>query len=144
MNDTRPTVMTQWRVLECGSPRTGWYEAGHESERAWRVLANANPGTYAMETRDLIVRDTTEASDAAVARAQVRKLKEENASLDWRARSAEAERDQLREAMKPFADLAEAYDPPDGDDDHTLWDQTQMPTVGMLRDARDAYRPAQD
>ena len=53
-----------------------------------------------------------------------------------RAESAEAEAERLREALKPFADIAEAYDPPEGDDDDTAWDRRHTPTIGMLRRAR--------
>lgn len=52
----------------------------------------------------------------------------------------EAECERLREALKPFADAADAYDPPEGDDDHLIWDTTLL--VGDLRRARTALGAA--
>jgi hypothetical protein len=40
------------------------------------------------------------------------------------------------EALEPFARLADCYDPPEGDDDHSCWDQAAQPTLGDLRRAR--------
>lgn len=53
-----------------------------------------------------------------------------------RAEKAEAERDALKEALKPFADEAFRYEPDDGDSDLPIWD-CQL-TLGNLRTARSA------
>ncbi len=55
-----------------------------------------------------------------------------------------AERDatikRMDEALKPFAELADRYDPPEGDDDDMAWEATACPTVGQLRAARAARK----
>jgi hypothetical protein len=53
-----------------------------------------------------------------------------------RATAAEARVRELESGLKPFAQLADKYDPPEGDDDHTTWDQTALATLGDLRRAR--------
>lgn len=50
--------------------------------------------------------------------------------------AAEAKVKRLREALKPFADLARAYDPPEDDDDHRCWHAESTPTICDLRRAR--------
>jgi hypothetical protein len=55
-------------------------------------------------------------------------------------RSANAEIARLREALEPFAALADRYDPPEGDDTHAAWDQTALPTLGDFRRARAALK----
>ena len=47
-----------------------------------------------------------------------------------------AERDRLREALKPFADEAERYEPDEGDDRHVAWSSPF--SIGALRRARSA------
>lgn len=59
--------------------------------------------------------------------------------FDIKVKPASARIEALLEALKPFADIADAYDPPEGDDDHPLWDQARMPTLGMVRAARRIY-----
>lgn len=51
---------------------------------------------------------------------------------------------EYREALEPFARLADRYDPDDGDDDHAVWSKTAMPTIGQLRRARAALKGDQD
>ena len=46
----------------------------------------------------------------------------------------------LRKALKPFADIAPKYDPPEGDDDQPLYDTRNFPTIGMVRAAAAAIR----
>ena len=48
------------------------------------------------------------------------------------------QRDQAREALKPFADGAEKYDPPEGDGDTPAWQSLFF--VGQLRRARAALQ----
>ena len=50
----------------------------------------------------------------------------------------QAENEQLRAALKPFAAEAEVYDPPEGDDAETAW--FSLFTCGNLRDARKAWK----
>lgn len=47
-----------------------------------------------------------------------------------------AENTRLREALTPFAAMADAYDPPEDDDHEIVWDR--KPTLGQLRAARAA------
>lgn len=65
---------------------------------------------------------------------------EEDCGLDNLAAATlehlEAENARLREALKPFANLADVYDPPDGDDKAAVW--YKVPTIGQLRKARAA------
>ena len=49
-----------------------------------------------------------------------------------------AEIERLREALAPIADLAEAYDPEDGDDDQHCWVTEFTPKLRDLRRARAA------
>lgn len=49
---------------------------------------------------------------------------------------------ELLEALQPFAELAEYYDPPEGDDDDVAWDNKTRPTIGQLRTARAAITKA--
>ena len=44
----------------------------------------------------------------------------------------------LLEALEPFARMAAAYDPDEGDDDHEAWAFNARPTIGQLRKARAA------
>ena len=44
----------------------------------------------------------------------------------------------LEEALEPFARMAAAYDPDEGDDDHEAWAFNARPTIGQLRKARAA------
>jgi hypothetical protein len=63
----------------------------------------------------------------------------------WAAVEAAVRADATREmveALEPFARLAGKYDPPEGDDDHTTWCQTALPTLGDLRRARAALEKA--
>jgi len=54
-----------------------------------------------------------------------------------RAEAAEARLSKALEVMKPFADLATQYDPPDGDDQDLPWGLYQGDiTLGHLRAAR--------
>jgi len=55
---------------------------------------------------------------------------------------ARIEVERLKGALKPFADLASAYDPPECDDNDTIWHSTLMPTIGQLRKARAALEAA--
>lgn len=55
-----------------------------------------------------------------------------------RAEAAEASVKRLRELLKPFADLAPAYDPTEDDDDVRCWHAESTPTLGDLRRARTA------
>lgn len=55
-----------------------------------------------------------------------------------RAEIAESEVKRLRELLKPFADLAPAYDPTEDDDDVRCWHAESTPTLGDLRRARTA------
>lgn len=50
------------------------------------------------------------------------------------------ERDGLREALKPFADEAASFDPPEGDDDYPPYGDLDL-TIGDLRRARTALTP---
>ena len=50
----------------------------------------------------------------------------------------QAEIDRLREALAPVADLAEVYDPEDGDDDQHCWVTEFTPKLRDLRRARAA------
>ena len=50
----------------------------------------------------------------------------------------QAEIERLREALAPVADLAEAYDPEDGDDDQYCWVTEFTPKLRDLRRARAA------
>lgn len=47
-----------------------------------------------------------------------------------------AENERLREALHPFAALAAAYDPDEGDDNQKIW--WRQPTIGDVRRARAA------
>ncbi len=49
----------------------------------------------------------------------------------------EAKNTRLQEALKPFAALAERFDPPEQDDDCVLWGEHRI-SVGMFRLARKA------
>lgn len=70
-------------------------------------------------------------------------------SKDWRVRAgsidvvveAIAEIKRLREALKPFADEADLYDPPESDDDLPAWSR-DFP-IGTLRRARAALKKAE-
>jgi len=53
-----------------------------------------------------------------------------------RYETAEAEVKRLRDALKPFADIASSYDPPEDDDDQKCWHAESTPTIGDLRRAR--------
>lgn len=48
------------------------------------------------------------------------------------------EMERLREALRPFADRAAAYDPPENDDAESDWWNNNRPTIGDLRKARSA------
>jgi hypothetical protein len=50
------------------------------------------------------------------------------------------ENEKLRAALKPFADIAPKYDPPEGDDDQPLYDTRNFPTIGQIRAAAAAIR----
>lgn len=52
----------------------------------------------------------------------------------WEEAADEIER--LREALRPFAERAAAYDPPQGDDNEPAWCHSTRPTIGDLRRAR--------
>lgn len=60
---------------------------------------------------------------------------EELQAIIGNAKAREAE---LMDALKPFADLALAYDPPEGDDDRKCWHAESTPTLGDLRRAKSA------
>ena len=62
--------------------------------------------------------------------------REANAILTAEVAALTAERDRLRGALEPFAAMAAAYDPDDGDDG--LWAYDARPTIGHLRKARQA------
>ena len=51
--------------------------------------------------------------------------------------SLSQERDRLREALAPFATLADSYDPDEGDSDQLAWGNNTT-TIGDLRRARAA------
>jgi hypothetical protein len=59
-------------------------------------------------------------------------------ALRWREEvlMLRAENDRLREALKPFADAADQYDPDEGDDANEAWSIDV--TIGDLRRARAA------
>lgn len=61
-------------------------------------------------------------------------------ALIARIREQEATIKRMDDALKPFAELADRYDPPDGDDDDMAWEATACPTVGQLRAARAARK----
>lgn len=49
----------------------------------------------------------------------------------------------LLEALKPFAAMAAAYDPEDGDGEQEAWAFNARPTIGQLRKARAAINRAE-
>lgn len=51
------------------------------------------------------------------------------------------ENTRLRKALAPFGALADAYDPPEDDNDDITWHR--KPTLGQLRAARAALLPPQ-
>ena len=53
-------------------------------------------------------------------------------------KSKDEEIERLREALRPFADRAAAYDPPENDDAESDWWNVNRPTIGDLRKARAA------
>jgi hypothetical protein len=57
---------------------------------------------------------------------------------EGRYRDEAAENEKLRVALKPFADVAKYYDPPEDDENQKLWGISTMPTIGNVRDARQA------
>jgi hypothetical protein len=57
---------------------------------------------------------------------------------EGRYRDEAAENEKLRVALKPFADVAKYYDPPEEDENQKLWGIATMPTIGNVRDARTA------
>ena len=46
--------------------------------------------------------------------------------------------EQLEAALRPFAELADQYDPDDGDGDERTWFWLAQPKIGWLRNARAA------
>lgn len=51
-------------------------------------------------------------------------------------RAAAACIEDLAEALRMFAKLAACYDPPEDDDNFTVWDKHAYPKIGELRNAR--------
>ena len=49
---------------------------------------------------------------------------------------------ELIEALEPFARMAAAYDPDEGDDEDCAWAFNARPTIGQLRKARAALAKA--
>lgn len=75
---------------------------------------------------------------AEAAEAEVTRLQTELALSKplYSRRQIEARVESLEAALKPFADLAPSYDPPEDDDDHKCWHAESTPTLGDLRRAR--------
>lgn len=75
---------------------------------------------------------------AEAAEAEIGRLQTELALSKplYSRRQTEARVKLLEEALKPFADLAPSYDPPEDDDDHKCWHAESTPTLGDLRRAR--------
>lgn len=72
------------------------------------------------------------------------------ATYEWQSADAllslSQERDRLREALEPFASLADCYDPDEGDSDQLAWGNNAT-TIGHLRRARAALnkeKPCQE
>lgn len=63
-------------------------------------------------------------------------LRKETIDALARADAASREVERLREALRPFAEVAASYDPPEGDDAHAAWAHDF--TIGSLRRARQA------
>ena len=60
----------------------------------------------------------------------------ENERLSAALTAAKAENEALREALKPFADEAKRYDPPEGEGGDPAWASSF--NIGQLRAARNA------
>ena len=71
------------------------------------------------------------------AAARIAELEAALSAATARAEAAEAEAARLREALEPFAQHANDYEPPEGDDKQRIWGDW-LPTIGDLRKARAA------
>ena len=147
------------RSAECADLRTRAEKAEdardkaiHQLSEISRKLGEAEGKLAASEMAGIVEGWKTRAEKAEAEEKRLRDLVQEmvlsrsDAQGDYRARAekAEAEAKKLRAALKPFADVAEAYDPPDGDDHDTAWDHRHAPTIGMLRCARAALNQGGD
>jgi uncharacterized protein with LGFP repeats len=82
-----------------------------------------------------------------LASAEAAEFHRDNAVTMWdaeraRATAAEAKVARMGEALKPFADAADSYDPDEGDDRHAAWAHDF--TIGSLRRARSALQSEKD
>lgn len=112
---------TQWH------PEPGWLLAAIDMEKdAERDFALLGFGSGPAVNR------------IAALNAQIDTLAAELAALRSQVSALTEERDRLRVALAPFASLAQAYDPPEGDDDQYFWVVELSPTLGDLRRARAA------
>lgn len=83
-----------------------------------------------------------EGSTAYIAEFIVKAITEERDALARQAEALQRENAELREGLKPFADAAQLYDPPEGDDGDVAWAHDF--TIGSLRRARTLLKGAGD
>jgi gamma-glutamyl:cysteine ligase YbdK (ATP-grasp superfamily) len=119
-----------------------WHGRAAEAEAELAAIKSERDGlrdalTHANHMQRL-TQDTRNALQAENDRllAAVAELTEENKNVGAQMDSFADEIERLREALKPFADAADAYDPPEGDDRDIAWSHDFQ--IGALRRARAA------
>jgi len=105
----------------------------------------ANDGSFITEACNF-VRDVLPAIVCRIAELEAENVKLRRADSEYELlceshQAVEAERDRLREALRPFAKEAEKYEPDEGDDKSTAWDTSL--TIGHVRRARSVLAPEQ-